>query len=1323
MPTYVDEDGNIVSPNDLSNYEIIPEKGYLESAWDFAKAIPLAVDESIRRPFSGAVTAAEDLLGTGTNYGQRIKDLVDAERLRNLEASDIQPGGYQEFALNAVSSALPLIGATLTGVGAPAVAGGFAAQAGFDKYADLKDRGASPYESAIGGGVSGLVGGVTSLLPFAPLSRASGLLGKTVGTGLGNLAQGAINRTTDLGVDAYSLGEVPTEEQIAGMYTKGALEDLISTGIAVPAVHYAPKLIRRAANKVNDSQVAQLQDLLMQEAQRSNASNLPPEPPSTPPPNVSGEQTVVPGANRARDFQMMTEGAQVPALQEAGLPAVIPKAEPPAPYYADYQPIEQGRLPPGETRALLPPPEPISPPNVSGEQTVTPGLNRSKDFQLVTEGAQVPAIQKSPLLREDVTTFPKPIREISAEAQARQFTNPEIMKGATEGFVKNPKIDLFKNIYEDRGLPKDALSMMSEDFATFQGKGRRKNIVDPETIPGAKGDAVDAEGMPLKSDGTDIFGLNQRGAASFSAKELYKGLSERFSREDLTPDEKSRLTIKELEPIEQFLGGRVYGKKLPFVSKALGEYRKQIIFPMTLAKKDAGAAKVVNLAFKRSETKEKLIFDMYDKLSPYLSLANKSKVNDALIAQRRLSQESNEKGLPRIEITPEILKSKGFSDADIAGYQSVRAGMDTGLEILREAWMASKPEAADSINKTIAKLREQDYVPFGRFGDHYVYSEDANHFSLHESKSAAKKQQNALLKAGHKVESGEMQAPALSAYEKLPLNIMSTSQQFSLQPLDTGLPPKGFTKHLTEAKLTGGESQNLERSIAEYALGLGNYASSKIFEGQIKRALSDIDPLKKPQLRDEMDNYIKDLDSNRDVGKSLRKLFSLNYLGFQLRSPIINTTQSISTTWPLLAKYSKNPTSAWTIAMGKAASYFKDSEKFTKNNPELAYALKQGIETGHVNINALRDLSGRAREGSKLSSGFDNVVDASLYFFDAAEKLNRVHAFIAGYQNAPKALTSENAKIDFAKGFVDETQFVYGKENRPKIARGALAPAFTFKMFGGNWLRLVRDNAGITNPVMWRLLTPLVALGGVSALPFVKDAEKLLEGLGIDSRRELRELVENPTISDSIISGIPAGTKLFNISTAVGMGEYLPSGKDTLGGLLGVPYDLFVKAPAKAYDLAVNHGEYQQALESLPISGAKGLSRAYRAATDGLTDKTGKPLLPDASAWEIAQLAGGFTPPRLLSGYEKLHSRKLLEEQSKKKSSYYLDQISKAYANGDMNKAKQILDEMNSEGLEPNENSIMRKVEAIRNPETANFRNAPKSIRDEVFKLNSLYSY
>jgi hypothetical protein len=208
----------------------------------------------------------------------------------------------------------------------------------------------------------------------------------------------------------------------------------------------------------------------------------------------------------------------------------------------------------------------------------------------------------------------------------------------------------------------------------------------------------------------------------------------------------------------------------------------------------------------------------------------------------------------------------------------------------------------------------------------------------------------------------------------------------------------------------------------------------------------------------------------------------------------------------------------------------------------------------------------------------DRAYDVGASMFNTTEVVNRVAAALAAYRAAltPGAMdklrnvykNDENFKqavppgatpTDVARWFVNETQFVGGKINRPKIGRGIGALLLQFKNFVMNYLRIMHKNFTRMGPqgklAGTFMLMSMFLIGGLAGLPFGDDAIQAYDTIvgGVtkidpDIEYRFREWASEAGFGDygAEVLSRGFGRDVFGLDlTRLGMGNLFPDGNLT----------------------------------------------------------------------------------------------------------------------------------------------------------------------------------
>lgn len=768
---------------------------------------------------------------------------------------------------------------------------------------------------------------------------------------------------------------------------------------------------------------------------------------------------------------------------------------------------------------------------------------------------------------------------------------------------------------------------------------------------------------------------------------------------------------------ERLLQGRWGEYEFPD-KKATKAVRTALIFPKTVADNETN----FKPAFETGRNIDKETFatslELSAKLKPVQALSEQSKtrVMNALTNLEKATDIVIKSGKSQtIPVNDNILRTVyGLSPEEIVAAKSLREMYDSSADIIGRtmkddlSYMPDSPAKVERLAKIdafVADLKRRNYISASRFGDHYVHVKDDNgdtvNYQLFNTRAEAKAAALAMKKNSRWgwVDYGKVVKPPEEAYDSLPTDMYARLAQIDDDiELKSGgkLPPRGFTQHFEPKNFIAGKSEDLMRSAASYITGIANWRSHKIASRKFDAALKAIDPNKQPELYAYTKRYIDYMKSRGNEGQAVRKALAVWYLGGNLKSAALNLTQNISTTLPRvgMASYAR----AWKNMLKMQAN----PEKFAKQNPELFAAYQEAFKHGQIAEGQYRDVAMMGRGTTKSKVG--KIAELSMAPFQFAEKVNRIHALFAGYDLATKKGLSGADALRFAEDIVDETQFVYGKSNRPEIARGPIgAPALVFKMWSGNFIRFLRNQYGREGVMgVAKGLAPITTLAGVTALPLAKQLMDALRGSGIDLSKELRKIMadnEAPErLIDGILYGAPAALTPFSISGSLSMGESLPAtggGWEEFAVSLGGAPAGFLRNQARGIANYAKTGDAARSLEYMTPPAISSMLRAGRIATKGARTADNTPMLlgespytPDMfSPTEMVGSALGFQPVdftkmREQSGYE------YMATQVAKDTDGYNWAIANAQFENDPNEANRLTQEALSKGIKPSISAI-----------------------------------
>jgi len=443
------------------------------------------------------------------------------------------------------------------------------------------------------------------------------------------------------------------------------------------------------------------------------------------------------------------------------------------------------------------------------------------------------------------------------------------------------------------------------------------------------------------------------------------------------------------------------------------------------------------------------------------------------------------------------------------------------------------------------------------------------------------------------------------------------------------------------------------------------------------------------------------------------------YLGGNISSAMLQTMSLFQFTGPLLSQMAG--TKATTVELGKAIAdaasmgkvqgrqyedAFLDFNKLQDDVPGLKDAIFAAVADGTIKQGqAMQEAGivpgpGGTQVGTQSAARknfrkFENVfVGGAFNTFEAA---SRITAFMMAYRLAskdPKVL--ENAELlygndldyqnqkdrfgntpeAFARFMVEETFGVYGKENRPFLARGfgslpALFMTYISQMFGLlyrllNPVGMAADKTALQNRVgrraFARIMLMMLITGGLFGLPGGEDAEDIynlvkrnITGVDSDVRSEFRNMLYSagwsPTMIESLESGLISSSMGLDVQRRIGFGvapwstqiraALSLAGIDTgarAEEFLGAPGSVFIDGFNNLQSLGFREGRWGDVIiNTLPLGIRNPLkSMDYMFGEGYITSSYGSVVTDDITAVTTLKQLLGFTPTEISKGREAL---------------------------------------------------------------------------------------
>jgi hypothetical protein len=405
----------------------------------------------------------------------------------------------------------------------------------------------------------------------------------------------------------------------------------------------------------------------------------------------------------------------------------------------------------------------------------------------------------------------------------------------------------------------------------------------------------------------------------------------------------------------------------------------------------------------------------------------------------------------------------------------------------------------------------------------------------------------------------------------------------------TQSPGRAFLRHLTKRRGIAGYSEDVLRVYSSYMMNVANHIARVEYHLDMREQLGVIGENSRSSTPDArvasiVDEYFNDqfqylMNPKNDLAQ-LRSLGFLWYLGFNVKSAVVNLTQVPMVAHSFLASRYGDAASARHIA--QAINIVRKRKDGMITHPELSKWLNQAVREGFVDESRATELAGLAEQstlqrlipatrGGKL---LQNTSWYGAFMFQKAERFNREITFIAAFNLAKENNQSNEQAYKLGREAVQTAMFEYAKWNRPAFMRGKKSVFFLFWQYMQGLSYIAFGGAG--QGAAMRVWMMLLLAGGMQGLPFAenlldivdfvgtKSKEKLgLKNPRVDLREDLRELVGELTDRPDLVMhglsrqyglgafhmlnmlGVPVPN--VDISGSISVGRIIPGTDDLLG--------------------------------------------------------------------------------------------------------------------------------------------------------------------------------
>lgn len=472
-----------------------------------------------------------------------------------------------------------------------------------------------------------------------------------------------------------------------------------------------------------------------------------------------------------------------------------------------------------------------------------------------------------------------------------------------------------------------------------------------------------------------------------------------------------------------------------------------------------------------------------------------------------------------------LAKTTGFPLPDVRALRPVDAqtAINRWLDQSRQAAEEQGNEAAvkkiDGAKKGMekvvaknAKLKADGYAPLMRFGQHAVSFEiDGEYgFMLFETQRERNRVARQLEEAGAtKIKTSTINDEKFRLFRGLDPNALELFSEtaevidpdgntISLRDsplfqeyLRQAIANRSAMKRLIQRGKVFGYSQDGRRVLANFLISNARLAAAN------HHMLDLIEAAQKIQAGDVQKEAVRMLDFVREPSEQAwsakaRSFMFVHFLGGNIASAVVNLTQPVTMTGPYLGQFGN-------VEAGKqlVRAY---GELWKRYDGRLGAAVERATTDGILEPHEIHMLYAEADQALASNAKVRAALFAWGSLFSAAEAVNRRTTFVAAYRMAdgmdPAQLRKAgvDSVYDFAVKAVHETQNIYNRGNRIRLARNPIAAvALTFKQFSISYLEFLTRL-----PMRQKVaaLAVLLLLSGLQGLPFAEDLDDLIDGLG-----------------------------------------------------------------------------------------------------------------------------------------------------------------------------------------------------------------------------------
>lgn len=771
----------------------------------------------------------------------------------------------------------------------------------------------------------------------------------------------------------------------------------------------------------------------------------------------------------------------------------------------------------------------------------------------------------------------------------------------------------------------------------------------------------------------------------------------------------------------------------------------------TTKRKEPASANFIDSQWRIPQDTHAIVWDADETLAPYkspdISAKERRGVNNYLQAARVLG--SKDRGY---KVSAETAAKAGLNPKQVEAALSVKRWSDFFADIFEndslaqaEHFAAMKAlkapnaeyktaiatrlaETKAQIADTFKQWRDTNYVPFDRYGEHFVnvFAPDGTLIARQQFES---KTDPAFKKAiAHyeqlAKEPGEFAGATVKAGRQAPRQLLQDFgvNQDVLDILGTdgsGQPVTGFSRHFRNAKLVEGQNADLDRAITDYTVGaarlLAFRRANRVAEMELATTLAGDDKI---NLRNKLVEFKDWLNNPRTDGlKTLNEAFNFAYIGGNARVAVADTLGFIQMQPMVLSKYLKglNTVAVELKTYDNLIKYFFGR----KLDEGMSAGMKEAQRKGLIPTDTFKTYL-RARRGpSDTMKAMSTAKDAYFSLKALSERTVDAGAFMSGWEawkRLPANVKKTVSQQQFAENMIREMRAVPSQYELPPNALFKTETGRLMTKFRLYQVKLAKTIGETPMPGKLRGALRMFLTVGLAGLPLVgKEVFTGLRTMGIEPEDKLREA----GYGSAYMYGPFSAATGVDWSGTAGYGEVFSSQAENpfskfVLGMAGAPAESILRASQY-----LDRGQTKKAIASLPISN---LLSNYLNQADwgerGVVTMGGQAVIPRDAVRGVDRLKklAGFQPLRVKEAMV-LENRKKQAANDGRSTGFYNQRIGEALGLGNLEEARALVQSAQQEGMKLNPNSIKEYSAKIQGRDGK----IPKKARAQVRRIEEIY--